>query len=125
MLLPCQRKPLLSNLVCSNSNTTPALVWGNTLHEVMQACLCENRWETSRVDDKIKQVILKGLNKRINIDVTIKQAKCEVTTRAKGLLAFPEKCISEWPKGVENADDASSPIADIYDFKLRPSLHQD
>ncbi|KAG6839628.1 hypothetical protein H0H87_000364 [Tephrocybe sp. NHM501043] len=27
-------------------------------------------------------------------------------------------------KGVENADDASSPIADIYDFKLRPSLHQ-
>ncbi|KAG6809020.1 hypothetical protein H0H87_012211, partial [Tephrocybe sp. NHM501043] len=98
MLLPCQCKPLLSNLVCSNGNTTPALVWGNTLHEVMQACLCENRWETSRVDDKIKQVILNGLNERINIDVTIEHAPREVTTRDNGLRAFPEKCISEWPK---------------------------
>ncbi|KAG6822482.1 hypothetical protein H0H87_003280, partial [Tephrocybe sp. NHM501043] len=98
MLLPCQRKPLLSNLVCSNSNTTPALVWGNTLHEVMQACHHENRWETSWTDDKIEQVILKGVNKLIKIDVAIEQGKREVTTRVKGLRAFPEKCISEWPK---------------------------
>ncbi|KAG6815015.1 hypothetical protein H0H87_005818 [Tephrocybe sp. NHM501043] len=68
------------------------------LHEVMQACLRENRWESSWIDDKIKQVILKRLNNCINIDVTIKQAKREVTTRAKGLRAFPEKCISQWPK---------------------------
>ncbi|KAG6825441.1 hypothetical protein H0H87_009581, partial [Tephrocybe sp. NHM501043] len=80
-------------------DTTPALVWGNTLHEVMQACFCEHRWETSRVDDKIKQVILKGVNKLIKIDVIIEQAPREVTTRVKGLLAFPEKSISsEWPK---------------------------
>ncbi|KAG6834502.1 hypothetical protein H0H87_006134 [Tephrocybe sp. NHM501043] len=78
--------------------TTPALVWGNMLHEVMQACLRKDQWETSRVDNKIKQVILNGLNEHINIDVTIEQAKREVTTRVKGLLAFPEKCISEWPK---------------------------
>ncbi|KAG6825505.1 hypothetical protein H0H87_009377, partial [Tephrocybe sp. NHM501043] len=46
----------------------------------------------------IKQVILNGLNERINIDVTIEQAKREVTTRDNGLRAFPEKCISEWSK---------------------------
>ncbi|KAG6829909.1 hypothetical protein H0H87_009811 [Tephrocybe sp. NHM501043] len=94
----CRRKPLLSNLVRSTSDTTPALVWGNMLHEVMQSCLSENRWETSWVDDKIEQVILKGLNELIKIDVTIEQAKREVTTRAKGLLAFSEKYISEFPK---------------------------
>ncbi|KAG6853446.1 hypothetical protein H0H87_008561, partial [Tephrocybe sp. NHM501043] len=62
------------------------------------ACLRKNQWETSRVDNRIKQVILKALNEHINIDVTIEQAKREVTTRAKGLLAFPEKPISEFPQ---------------------------
>ncbi|KAG6911010.1 hypothetical protein DXG01_005425 [Tephrocybe rancida] len=94
----CRRKPLLSNLVRSTSDTTPALVWGNMLHEVMQSCLSEGRWETTWVDEKIDEVILKGLNELIKIDVTIDQAKREVTTRAKGLLVFSERYISNFPK---------------------------
>ncbi|PPR02905.1 hypothetical protein CVT26_009751, partial [Gymnopilus dilepis] len=41
----CRRKPLLSSLVRSSSDTTPALVWGSMLHEVMQRCLVEERWD--------------------------------------------------------------------------------
>ncbi|KAG6852485.1 hypothetical protein C0991_011583 [Blastosporella zonata] len=94
----CRRKPLLSNLVRSTSDTTPALVWGNMLHEVMESCLSENRWESTWVDEKIDEVILRGLNELIKINVTIEQAKREITTRAKGLLAFSEKYISDFPK---------------------------
>ncbi|KAH0579057.1 hypothetical protein H2248_003215 [Termitomyces sp. 'cryptogamus'] len=94
----CRRKPLLSNLVRSTSDTTPALVWGNILHEVMQSCFSESRWETTWVDQKIDEAILKSLNELVKIDVTIEEAKHEVTTRAKGLLAFSERYISDFPK---------------------------
>ncbi|KAF5381699.1 hypothetical protein D9615_005608 [Tricholomella constricta] len=94
----CRRKPILSNLVRSTSDTTPALVWGNMLHEVMQTCLSENRWETAWIHQKIDEVIVKGLNELIKIDVTIEQAKREVTARAKGLVAFSERYISDTPK---------------------------
>ncbi|KAG6888262.1 hypothetical protein C0992_009151 [Termitomyces sp. T32_za158] len=94
----CRRKPLLSNLVRSTSDTTPALVWGNILHEVMQSCLIENQWEATWVDQKIDEAIMKGLNELVKIDVTIEEAKREVTTRAKGLLAFSQRYISDFPK---------------------------
>ncbi|KAG6870085.1 hypothetical protein C0993_005201, partial [Termitomyces sp. T159_Od127] len=68
------------------------------LHEVMQSCLSENRWETTWVDQKIDEVISKGLNELVKIDVTIEEAKREVTTRAKGLVAFSERYISDVPK---------------------------
>ncbi|KAG5733745.1 DNA2-like helicase, partial [Termitomyces sp. T112] len=42
--------------------------------------------------------ILKSLNELVKIDVTIEEAKHEVTTRAKGLLAFSERYISDFPK---------------------------
>ncbi|RDB29779.1 DNA replication ATP-dependent helicase/nuclease dna2 [Hypsizygus marmoreus] len=94
----CRRKPLLSNLVRSSSDTTPALVWGNMLHEVMQSCLSEGRWEPTFMEEKIDDVILKGLNELIKIDVSIDQAKREVINRAKGLLAFSQRYISDFPK---------------------------
>ncbi|KAG6828441.1 hypothetical protein H0H92_007968 [Tricholoma furcatifolium] len=94
----CRRKPLLSDLVRATSATTPALVWGNMLHEVMQSCLSEGRWEPTWVDGKIEEVISKGLNELIKIDTSIEQAKREVTSRAKGLLAFSERYISDFPK---------------------------
>lgn len=94
----CRRKPLLSNLVRSSSDTTPALVWGNMLHEVMQASLGEGRWEPAWIDAKIDEVISKGLSELIKIDIAIEQAKREVSARAKGLVAFADRYISDLPK---------------------------
>ncbi|KAF8066980.1 AAA domain-containing protein [Lyophyllum atratum] len=94
----CRRKPLLSNLVRSSSDISPALVWGSMLHEVMQSCLSEGCWESGWIDRKIEEVVLRGLNELIKIDMTIEQAKREVTMRAKGLSAFSERYISDMPK---------------------------
>ncbi|KAG5651085.1 hypothetical protein H0H81_009957 [Sphagnurus paluster] len=96
--LQCRRKPLLSNLVRSTSDVTPALVWGNMLHEVMQSCLSENRWEAAWIDRKIDEVILGGLNELVKIETTVEQAKREITARAAGLLVFSERYISKSPK---------------------------
>ncbi|KAJ7109745.1 DNA replication factor Dna2-domain-containing protein [Mycena crocata] len=96
--LECRRKPLLSGLVRSSSDTTPALVWGNILHEVMQTCLSSGRWEDSWVDEKIEEVIREKISDIAKINLSVEDARREIKMRAKGLKAFSEKYISDSPK---------------------------
>ncbi|KAJ7505308.1 DNA replication factor Dna2-domain-containing protein [Mycena galericulata] len=96
--LECRRKPLLSNLVRSASDTSPALVWGNILHEVMQACLSAGRWEDVWVDERIEGVIRDHISDIAKINLTVEDARHEIKLRARGLKAFSEKYISDSPK---------------------------
>ncbi|KAJ7644148.1 Dna2-domain-containing protein [Roridomyces roridus] len=96
--LECRRKPLLTNLVRSVSDTSPALVWGNILHEVMQACLLASRWEDLWVDDKIEEVIRQHISDIAKINLSVEDARHEIKQRARGLKAFSEKYISDTPK---------------------------
>ncbi|KAI0654950.1 Dna2-domain-containing protein [Cubamyces menziesii] len=94
----CLRKPLLSNMVRSSSDVTPALVWGNMLHEVMQTCLSVARWDDKFIDKQITEVAQRGLGELLRLDMGIDQAIIEVKSKAKGLKAFAEKYISQSPK---------------------------
>ncbi|PFH51603.1 hypothetical protein AMATHDRAFT_142035 [Amanita thiersii Skay4041] len=94
----CRRKPLLSGLVRSSTDYTPALVWGNLLHEVMQTCLTENKWDSLSIDQQIEQVISKSLMDLVRIDTTINDARRELRERSRGLLPFASKYLSETPK---------------------------
>ncbi|KAJ6559180.1 DNA replication factor Dna2-domain-containing protein [Mycena vulgaris] len=96
--LECRRKPLLSGLVRSSSDTSPALVWGNILHEVMQACMSSGRWEDLWVDGKIDEVIREKISDIAKINLSVEDARREIKLRAKGLKAFSEKYISDSPK---------------------------
>ncbi|KAI6145369.1 Dna2-domain-containing protein [Pisolithus tinctorius] len=94
----CKRKPLLSALVHSSSDVTPSLVWGNTLHEVMQTCLLANRWDKAYIHDLIEDAISRNLSELVKIGVTIEEAIREVTLRSKGLRMFSKRYIAEEPK---------------------------
>ncbi|KAI6100620.1 Dna2-domain-containing protein [Pisolithus sp. B1] len=94
----CKRKPLLSALVHSTSDTTPSLVWGNILHEVMQTCLLANRWDKAYIDDLIEDAVSRNLSELVKIGVTIEEAIREVTFRSKGLRVFSKRYIAEEPK---------------------------
>ncbi|KAJ7250856.1 DNA replication factor Dna2-domain-containing protein [Mycena haematopus] len=96
--LECRRKPLLSGLVRSSSDTTPALVWGNILHEVMQASMSTGRWEDRWVDEKIEEVIREKISDITKIRLSVEDATREIKLRAKGLKAFSEKYIGDSPK---------------------------
>src|SRR6266478_1785741 len=80
----CRRKPLLSGLVRSSTDYTPALVWGNMLHEVMQTCLSEDKWDTPYIDQKIELAISKGLMDLIRIDTSVDEARRELRERSRG-----------------------------------------
>ncbi|KAF8347385.1 DNA replication factor Dna2-domain-containing protein [Amanita rubescens] len=122
----CLRKPLLSGLVRSSTDYTPALVWGNMLHEVMQTCLSENKWESSYIDQQIELVLSKGLMDLVRINTTIGEARRELHERSRGLPAFAAKYLSQLPKPEavlkntrDTATDAPSllAIADVLDIE--------
>ena len=54
-------------------DTTPALLWGNMLHEVVQACLSSGNWDESWIDKKIDQAIRLNLAELIKINIGVEQ----------------------------------------------------
>ncbi|KAH9923850.1 Dna2-domain-containing protein [Fomitopsis serialis] len=94
----CRRKPLVTSLVRSSVDVTPSLVWGNILHEVMQACLCEGRWDGPWIETQINEVVRKCLGDLMRVNMGIEQAVNEVRLRAQGLRSFADKYMAEEPK---------------------------
>ena len=94
----CRRKPLITNLVRSSVDVTPSLIWGNILHEVMQACLCEGRWDSAWLDAQIGDVVRRSLGDLMRVNMGIEQAVSEVRLRAQGLRSFADKYMSDTPK---------------------------
>ncbi|KAG1738190.1 AAA domain-containing protein [Suillus lakei] len=85
----CRRKPLLSALVRSSLDVTPSLIWGNMLHEVMQICMAEQRWDDRFIEEHTEEIIRKNLAELVKINFK---------ARSKGLRVFSERYIAETPK---------------------------
>ena len=94
----CTRRPLLNSLVRSSTDVSPALVWGNILHEVMQSCLRDNDWDERSMQSKIDKAITRSLDDLLRINVDVDQAKREIWSRAGGLKTFAARYISDMPK---------------------------
>ncbi|KAG1727676.1 Dna2-domain-containing protein [Suillus paluster] len=94
----CRRKPLLSALVRSTLDVTPSLIWGNMLHEVVQICMAEQRWDERFVEEHTEEIIKKNIAELVKINVGVDEAKREVKARSKGLRVFSERYIAENPK---------------------------
>ena len=94
----CRRKPLISNLVRPTSNTLASSVWGRILHEVVESCLSENRWDKKFIDDETDDVLRKHLQDLLKIETTIEEATDEIKKRASGLAVFSKRYIGKFPK---------------------------
>ena len=94
----CRRKPLLSSLVHSSSDTTPALVWGSMLHEVIQKCLLEQRWDQTFIQRCVDEAVVAGLGDLVKVGLNEDVAQRELQDRATGLKIFQEKYLHNAPK---------------------------
>jgi DNA replication ATP-dependent helicase Dna2 len=94
----CRRKPLISNLVRTTSNVQPSSVWGNILHEVMESCMSENRWDENFIDDETDNVIRAKLPDLLRIEKTVEEVTEKVKERARGLQEFSKRYIGKKPK---------------------------
>ncbi|PPQ94653.1 hypothetical protein CVT25_009384 [Psilocybe cyanescens] len=92
----CRRKPLLSSLVRSMTDITPAVIWENMLHEVMQKCLLELQREDNFIETCIVEATMGSLaelnceegnlKSRKRIPVFCRKISCQPT---KGSLFLP------------------------------------
>lgn len=94
----CTRRPLLSSMVRSSTDFTPSLVWGNMLHEVMQQCLKDNKWDETFLSQCIDRAVEGRLGDLVRIGVNEETAKREVLDRSRGLQVFAGKYLSQSPK---------------------------
>ncbi|THH05716.1 hypothetical protein EW145_g4595 [Phellinidium pouzarii] len=94
----CARRPLLSLLLHSTSDTTPALVFGNILHEVVQRCLSGLRWDQSYIEEILEEIVQNSLSDLVRIGVSVDEAKVEMRKRASGLREFGDRFIGQTPK---------------------------
>jgi DNA replication ATP-dependent helicase Dna2 len=123
----CSRRPLIASLISTKAEVTPSLVWGNMLHEVMQTCLSEGRWEKKFVEEQIDDVVKTGLHSLVKIGFGLESAKEELRTKAKGLAAFSERFVGEEPKVILVACLPSSLLIPPFIARRlleRPSRHR-
>ncbi|KAJ3545844.1 hypothetical protein NMY22_g2278 [Coprinellus aureogranulatus] len=120
----CARKPLLSSLVRASNDVTPALVWGNMLHEVMQTCLSEKRWEQEWINDRIDEVLINGLGMLLALNVSVETARTELRRRAIGLTIFKDRYIADTPKDQAVLSDTRARAGDKELLLAIPELHE-
>lgn len=68
------------------------------LHEVMQACLSEGRWDDKFINEKTDEIVRQGMDSLIRLNINLDVAKAEIRKRAGGLQGFSRRFIGETPK---------------------------
>jgi len=94
----CRRKSLMSNLVRTVNETQPSSVWGHILHDVMEACLSEDRWDTKFIDDEIDDASRRRLPELLMIQMSVEEVAEKVKERAVGLEVFSKRYMGKVPK---------------------------
>lgn len=88
----------MSNLVRTTMDSAPSSVWGNILHDVMEFCLSEDRWDKKFIEDEIDDACRRRLPDLMRIQVSVEEAVEEVKNRAGGLEVFSKRYMGKTPK---------------------------
>ena len=94
----CRRKSLISNLVRTTMEKKPSSVYGYVLHDVMESCLSEDRWDTKFIDDEIDDSCRRRLPELMMIQMSVEEVTEEVKERAGGLKVFSQRYMGKKPK---------------------------
>lgn len=71
----CARKALLQELIRTVGGSTPALLYGNMLHELMQACLTEGQFEDEWRETKIDEILGRSIPELWSIGLEVGAAR--------------------------------------------------
>ena len=68
------------------------------LHEVVEACLSEGRWDTKFINDEIDDVCRHRLPDLMRIEMSVEEVAEKLKERAVGLEMFSKRYIGKTPK---------------------------
>ena len=90
----CTRRAVLQDRVKATSSTGAPLIYGTILHEIFQAAMLANRWDTHWLYDLIQQVATKHLEDLYVIRLEIPQAVEYLQSKMGELQSWAELFVS-------------------------------
>ncbi|KAI5475195.1 DNA replication ATP-dependent helicase Dna2 [Pseudohyphozyma bogoriensis] len=102
----CARKALLQEIIRVTGGSTPSLVYGNMLHELMQACLSEGKWDEEWRREKIKEILKRGVMELWSIELEVDVALEMMVEKSKGFEAFRDLFVGQKPSSAAFINDS-------------------
>lgn len=93
----CTRRAVLQDRVKATSDSSAPLVYGTILHEIFQAAMLENRWDTEWLGDIILKIASRHLEDLYTIRIEIPQAVEYLTSKMPELQSWAELFVSSQP----------------------------
>lgn len=68
------------------------------LHELMQSCMVEHRWEETWRHDKIDEILRREVQTLWSIDLTVDKAREDMREKSREFEAFKDKFVGQVPR---------------------------
>jgi len=94
----CTRRAVLQDRVKATSDSSAPLVYGTILHEIFQAAMLANRWDTAWLDEFIEKVATRHLEDLYTIQLQIPQAVEYLRSKMVELQSWAELFVSSQAK---------------------------
>lgn len=93
----CTRRAVLKERVKTTSEKNPPLVYGTILHEIFQAAMMANRWDTAWLTELIEIVVKKHIEDLYTIKLQMSQAVEYLLSKMGELQTWAELFVSSKP----------------------------
>lgn len=94
----CTRRAVLQDRIKSTSEASPPLVYGTILHEIFQAAMLANRWDTEWLTELIEKIATNHLELLYTIKLQVEHAVQYLQSKMGELQSWAELFVSSQPK---------------------------
>jgi DNA replication ATP-dependent helicase Dna2 len=94
----CTRRAVLQDRVKATGEASQPMLYGTILHEIFQAAMLENRWDTEWLTEQIKDICARHIEDLYTIRVQIPQAVDYLMSKMGELQAWAELFVFSKPQ---------------------------
>ncbi|POS87451.1 hypothetical protein EPUL_002165, partial [Erysiphe pulchra] len=94
----CIRRAVLQDRIKATSEPNPSLVYGTLLHEIFQAAMVSNRWDSDWLTELIKNIAVKHVEDLYTVKIQIPDAIIYLQDKMSEMQSWANKFISPFPK---------------------------
>lgn len=94
----CMRKSVLQDRIKATSESSPPLVYGTILHEVFQAAMQANRWDSDWLRTTIETIVARHIEDLYEIKLSVEQAIEHLLSKMPGLQSWADVFVRATPR---------------------------
>jgi DNA replication ATP-dependent helicase Dna2 len=94
----CIRRAVLQDRVKATSSSSPPLLYGTMLHEIFQAAMIANRWDTEWLKELIEEVAKRHVEDLYIVKLQLIEAREYLLSKMGALQSWAELFVSSKPR---------------------------